>query len=38
MTPPHPEFYAYLVGIVAAYAAVVHVVKVLYQMMFKEWL
>lgn len=38
MRPPHPEFYAYLVGIIAAYACVVHVVKVLYQMRFKEWL
>ncbi|KAI6112317.1 Mg-transporting ATPase [Pisolithus thermaeus] len=38
MKPPHPEFYAYLVGIIAGYACVVHVVKVLYQMRFKEWL
>ncbi|KAI6139389.1 Mg-transporting ATPase [Pisolithus tinctorius] len=38
MRPPHPEFYAYLVGIIAAYACVVHAVKVLYQMRFKEWL
>lgn len=38
MRPPHPEFYAYLVGIIATYACVVHVVKVLYQMRFKEWL
>lgn len=38
MRPPHPEIYAYLVGIIAAYACVVHVVKILYQMRFKEWL
>ncbi|KAL4064158.1 hypothetical protein V8B97DRAFT_1876143 [Scleroderma yunnanense] len=38
MTPPHPEFYAYLVAVIAAYASIVHVVKVLYQMKFKEWL
>ncbi|KIJ64405.1 hypothetical protein HYDPIDRAFT_111717 [Hydnomerulius pinastri MD-312] len=38
MMPPEPMFYAYLVVIVAVYAAVVHVVKTLYQMVFKEWL
>ncbi|KAI5981718.1 Mg-transporting ATPase [Pisolithus albus] len=38
MRPPHPEFYAYLVAIIATYACVVHIVKVLYQMRFKEWL
>ncbi|KIK92577.1 hypothetical protein PAXRUDRAFT_147003 [Paxillus rubicundulus Ve08.2h10] len=38
MTPPEPMFYSYLVGIIAAYACVVHFVKSLYQRAFKEWL
>ncbi|KAF9220910.1 Mg-transporting ATPase [Gyrodon lividus] len=38
MMPPEPMFYTYLVGIIAAYAAVIHIVKALYQKAFKEWL
>ncbi|CCL99190.1 uncharacterized protein FIBRA_01205 [Fibroporia radiculosa] len=38
LTPPKPEYYGYLAAMVVGYAAVVHVVKTLYQLMFKEWL
>lgn len=38
MVPPEREYYGYLVAMVAGYAVVIQVVKVLYQLMFKEWL
>ncbi|KAG6377002.1 Mg-transporting ATPase [Boletus reticuloceps] len=39
MTPPVPMFYAYLVGTVAGYALVVHIVKTIYLRVFNgEWL
>lgn len=38
MTRPKPEFYGFLVVMVTGYAILVHIVKVIYQRMFKEWL
>jgi Mg2+-importing ATPase len=38
MVPPLPEFYGFLVAILAAYALLVHIVKSTYQRLFKEWL
>ncbi|KAG1790502.1 Mg-transporting ATPase [Suillus plorans] len=38
LTPPDPLFYAYLLGVIAGYALVVHIAKTLYQLAFKEWL
>lgn len=38
LTPPEPMFYAYLVGMIFGYATIVHIVKTLYQLAFKEWL
>ncbi|KAG1869772.1 hypothetical protein C8R48DRAFT_699663 [Suillus tomentosus] len=38
LTPPDPLFYAYLLGMIAGYALVVHIAKTLYQLAFKEWL
>ncbi|KAF8443023.1 Mg-transporting ATPase [Boletus edulis BED1] len=39
LTPPVPMFYAYLVGTVAGYALVVHIVKTIYLRVFNgEWL
>ena len=38
MARPKPEFYGFLVAMVTGYAILVHIVKVIYQRMFKEWL
>lgn len=37
-TPPEPIYYSYLLAMIIGYAMVVHVVKTLYQLVFKEWL
>ena len=38
MVPPVPEFYGFLAAILIAYALLVHIVKMIYQHIFKEWL
>lgn len=38
MTRPKPEFYGFLAAMVTGYAILVHIVKVIYQRIFKEWL
>jgi Mg2+-importing ATPase len=37
-TPTEPIYYSYLLGMITGYALVVHVVKTIYQLVFKEWL
>ncbi|EDR08779.1 Ca-transporting ATPase, truncated [Laccaria bicolor S238N-H82] len=38
MSRPKPEFYGFLAAMVMGYVILVHIVKVIYQHMFKEWL
>ena len=38
MVPPAPEFYGWLAAIIISYAFLVHIVKMIYQRLFHEWL